>query len=90
MQVSHSSEQFGTTLPQRALCSDSSGDYVLIAREKGTVMGTQTFAERVNVSVIERDGATAAVSGGFSPEDEIIVSSARPVAEGDRVRTEEP
>ena len=64
--------------------------YTSIAREKGTVMGTQTFAERVNVSVIERDGATAAVSGGFSPEDEIIVSSARPVAEGDRVRTEEP
>lgn len=90
VQVSCSSEQFGTTLPQRALRSDSSGDYVLIVRERSTVMGSQAFAERVNVSVIERDGATAAISGGFLPEDKVIVSSARPIAEGDRVRTEEP
>lgn len=85
-EITRKSDRFRACVPASALRGDSAGDYVLVLRQKKSVLGDVTVAERVGVTVLDRDGERAAIDGALENADEIIVEADKPVAAGDRVR----
>lgn len=77
-------EEYDKIIPVSAVRSNTGGDYVLAVKQINTVMGDETAAYRVNIEVLDEDGTSAAVKG-LNDED-VIVSSNKPVEESDRVR----
>ena len=70
-----------------ALRSGRNGEFVLVLREKQTVMGTEQTVAQVPVTVKARDSERVAVEAdGLLPEDRVVVSSSKPIDQGDRVR----
>jgi len=82
------SEMQTSCLPLSALRSDSSGDYVLVIREKKTVMGLEHTVTKVAVTVLSRDSEQMSIESALLKDDLVVVSSNKPIAEGDRVRLE--
>ena len=61
--------------------------YVLIEKEKNTILGTELIAEKVNVKIEDSNMEYAAItSTALRTEDRVIISSDRDVEEGDVVR----
>lgn len=73
-------------MPLSALHSSSEGYYVLVLREETTVLGLETIAEKVPVTLIAQDSQNAAVEGMLSDRDDIITQSNKPVQPGGKVR----
>ena len=69
-----------------ALHQDSKGYYCLGIRTKSTILGEEQVAERINVTVIDKDDDKAAVTGGFTEDTKVIAASERSINPGDRVR----
>lgn len=88
MTVTQSSEKQNTCLPLSALRNDSNGDYVLVIREKRTVMGLEQTAVRTPVTVTARDSEMMAISSSLMADNPVIVNANKPISEGDRVRLE--
>ncbi len=74
------------TLPNGAIREDGLGYFVLVAEEKSTPLGKQTVLRRVNVTVVDYDAFTSAISGPISPRDRVVTSSDKPVGDGDTAR----
>lgn len=79
-------DSYQTIVPLAALRGDSTGDYVLVLRNKTSVLGDTQVAERVAVSVEDKDNTRAAVQGGILDGDLIITAWDKVVSAGDRVR----
>ncbi len=75
-------------VPLSALHVDAQNrPYVLVAEEVNTVLGTEVQARAVSVTVLEKNGISAALEeGDLHSDQQIIVSSDRPVEGGSRVR----
>lgn len=82
----YSTDEYSKTIPIGALRSDMIQDYVLVIVEKNTVMGKEKIAYRVNVEVVDKNDAFAAID--FTGSEEIIIKSSKPISEGERVRVE--
>ena len=91
MTVTKSSAAYPSCVPLGALHVDErQQEYVLVPEEYDTVLGTQTRARRVDVTVLEKNETYAALQEGtLSPSQEIIVSSDKAVENESRVRIEE-
>ena len=91
MTVTKSSAAYPVCVPLGALHVDErQQEYVLVPEEYDTVLGTQTRARRVDVTVLEKNEMYAALQEGIiSSSQEIIVSSDKAVENGSRVRVEE-
>ncbi len=77
-------------IPIGALREDGNGKYhVLTLGEEQTVLGVQTVAKRVEVALISHDGIYAAVEGSLTMDDGVIISSNKPIADGDRVEVKD-
>lgn len=85
-ELTKESDSYSMCIPIQALRQDGSGTYILLAKEKDSVLGKVKEAFRISVSVLSKDGKNAAIEGSISDEDEIIVGSNRNFSEGDRVR----
>lgn len=80
------SPRYDTCVPIAALRQDGAGQtYVLCLGSQDTVLGPVTVARRVDVTILERDSQKAAVDGPLAQEDQLIVSSSKPIQDGDRV-----
>lgn len=88
LEVSKRSEQYRQTLPLSALRSDGEDYFVLVLREKQTVMGTEQTVVRMPVTVLDQDSKSVAVEGSFTGTEQVVTSSSKPIEEGDRVRLE--
>lgn len=84
-----SDKQYWTCVPVAALRPDKEGFYVLIVMEEKTILGTQTVARKVTVTVTDKDNDYAAVEGIYENNPRIIVSGSKPVNDGDMVRLDE-
>lgn len=63
--------------------------YVLVAETVDTVLGTEVQARAVSVTVLDKNGKTAALEeGSLHPDQQVIVSSDRLVDGGSRVRVQ--
>lgn len=79
-------QSYDLCLPLSAVHTDNAGSFVLRLREETTVLGTENLAERVPVTVLDRDGKSAAVEGPLWIMDDIVTDSSKPLSDGDRVR----
>lgn len=89
MNVSNVAGPYNTTISIDALHKGSNGepDYVLVAVEKDSVMGTQLVAEKQTVSVQASNDKFAAITDGeLAREQKIIASADKEVQAGDRIR----
>lgn len=86
IKVTTSSQNYGSCVPLSAVHSDSNGDYVYVLREENTILGQQTVARRVAVTVLAKDANNAAIDGVYG--ELVLITSTKPVNEGDRVRIE--
>lgn len=85
-EITKESETYHSCIPVQAIREDSGGTFVLLVKEKDSVLGKEETAFRLNVTIISQDEKTAAVQASLSEEDQIITGSNKNIAEGDRVR----
>lgn len=84
-----SEEEYQNILPLTAIRQDSRGYYCLGIRMEDSILGEEVRAERINITILDKDDAQAAVEGAIQPDTKIIVTSEKDVLAGDRVRIEE-
>lgn len=85
--ILHSSEKYDFIVPLSALHSNETGDYVLVAREKETFLGTELVAAKVQIKVGDADTEYAGVaSDALSADDKVIISADKQIEAGDTVR----
>lgn len=87
--LSKDSSDYRNCIPIQALRQDSKGTYILLVKEKESVLGTIQEAFRMNVTVLSMDFKTAAVEASLTEKDQIITTGSRSFKEGDRVRVYE-
>lgn len=87
--VTQKTESYSICVSNSAVRKDSDGNFVLVVREVKSVLGVQTVAERVSISVLERDNSRCAIEGPLDRSDLIIVGGNRPISAGDRIRPEQ-
>ena len=73
-------------IPMSALRQDSDGYFVYVMETTQTLMGIDKRAVRRDVFIENTDGRYAAVSGNISSNDQVILSSSKPLSDGDSVR----
>lgn len=90
LQAVRKSGSFSCCVPLSALHVDANNrPYVLVAEPAETVLGTEIQARSVSVTVLDKNGKTAALEeGSLHPDQEVIVTSDRPVDSGSRVRVQ--
>lgn len=87
VKIIKNSQSYQTCVPLSALRMDNTGTFVYVIQQKESVLGTQTIAVKVPVSVESKDNTFAAVSGNLFAED-IITSSNKTIEENSPVRVE--
>ena len=90
LSFSKKSEAYPICVPISALRLDEKNQtYVLVTEQYESVLGTETRTRRVGVTVLEKNESYAALSeGGISSQQEVIISSAKAVDDGSRVRVQ--
>lgn len=78
-------EEYEVCIPMSALRQDSDGYFVYVLSTTQTLMGIDKRVSRVGISIEQTDGRYAAVSGSFGSE-QVILSSSKPLSDGDSVR----
>ncbi len=87
--VTTESEQFDQCIPIQALREDNYGNYILVTREQEDILGTLLFAERVNVTILDKGSRTVAIDGPVSSKSQVITDSNKVVNAGDRIRIDD-
>lgn len=83
------SGEYRTCIPLTAIRQNAYNTYILLVKEKDSILGKEETAFPMNVTVIQKDRRTAAIEGSFTNEDRIITGSSKDITEGDRVRVYE-
>ncbi|MCI8484200.1 MAG: biotin/lipoyl-binding protein [Lachnospiraceae bacterium] len=90
IEVVQKSEEYSTVIPVQALHEEQSGTFILVVQEEQGVMGTELAVKRLEVNVLDKNSAYAALEEGLlSGDQEIISSSSRVIEDGSRVRKKE-
>ena len=90
MEIEQTSEKYATTLPLTAIHAEQSKYFVYVLEKEDTVLGEETVARKLNVSIVEKNGEYAALSdGSLSEDDSVIVESDTMLANGEKVRLKE-
>lgn len=87
--VVFSDKTYWTCVPLSAVRPDTEGQYVLMLYEENTILGQQTVARKVPVEIQDKDENYAALSEIYESNPRIVVSSSKPVNDGDMVRLSE-
>lgn len=88
LEISRRSQQYDMVLPLSALRMGGGDAYVLVIQEKQSVMGVEQTVVKKTVILQEQDSENMAVEGALLESDQVVISSNKPVEEGDRVRLE--
>ena len=90
MEIEQTSEKYATTLPLSAIHAEQNKYFVYVLEKEDTVLGEETVARKVNVSIVVKNGEYAALSdGSLSEDDSAIVESDTMLANGEKVRLKE-
>lgn len=90
MEIEQTSEKYATTLPLTAIHAEQSKYFVYVLEKEDTVLGEETVARKLNVSIVGKNGEYAALSdGSLSEDDSVIVESDTMLANGEKVRLKE-
>ncbi|HIR76903.1 MAG TPA: hypothetical protein IAB97_08360 [Candidatus Choladousia intestinipullorum] len=88
LEFGRQSEAYPVCVPLSAIHLDTQNrPYVLVAETYDSVMGTETRARKVSVTVQEQNESYAALGeGAISTDQEVIISSDKAVDDGSRIR----
>ena len=90
IEVNARSKEHPITVPLNAISEESGKDYVYVAREKDTVLGQEYYAQKIEVTVSDKNSSYAAIEeGGIDAQQEVIISSNKTINNGDRIRKTE-
>lgn len=90
IEVNARSKEYPITVPLNAISEESGKDYVYVAREKDTVLGQEYYAQKIEVTVSDKNSSYAAIEeGGIDAQQEVIISSNKTINNGDRIRKTE-
>lgn len=84
--VGEHSADYQFIVPNSAIRTDSTGDFILIVESKSTPLGNRYIARRVDVQVLDKDDTNTAVSGGLAGYEYVITTSSAPLEPGMQVR----
>jgi hypothetical protein len=73
-------------IPNNAVRQDSNGYYMLVLTSKNTPLGVRYYASRVGIEKLDEDEANTAVSAYVEQPAFTILTSSKPIADGDQVR----
>ena len=83
-------QMYAQTIPIQALRQNTDNSYyVLATEERNTILGDELLTVKRQITLLDKDYTTAAVEGGLSNKDNIIISSNKNINDGDRVRINE-
>jgi hypothetical protein len=83
--ISIKSKSYSILVPNAAVRDDRNSKYVLILTEKKKPLGNEFYAQRVNVTVDDSDNLNSGILNGLNIDDQVIVKSDKPIAEGSRI-----
>jgi multidrug efflux pump subunit AcrA (membrane-fusion protein) len=86
LSIGQRSANYQLIVPNSALRSDSSGDFVLIVDAKNTPLGNRYIARRVDVQILDKDDTNTAISAGLAGYEYVITTASKPLEPGDQVR----
>ncbi|HEX3078635.1 MAG TPA: HlyD family efflux transporter periplasmic adaptor subunit [Lachnospiraceae bacterium] len=81
-----SSELYNNCISLSSIREDNQGKFVLIISERESILGKETVAQRVEVSVVDKDSRNAVIESSLSTTDLVINESNKDIKDGDRVR----
>lgn len=88
--VSNQSEEYGTCVPLRCLRQNGNQQYfIYVVEEEDTVLGKELVAKEMVVAVLDKNEKYAAIEGGLSFEQQVIVSASKDIIDGSRVKITE-
>lgn len=87
--VRQTESAYKQVLPLSAVRKDTDGTYCLVAEQEETILGKEYKAKRIPVTVVEKDGTSAAITSTLSAEDKVIIGSSKEIAPEDKVRLKE-
>lgn len=87
--VTRTSKRYECCIPVGALHIENGKYFVYVIREKDSILGKELTAQRLDVTVLDKNEINAALQeGDVSSDDTIILSSEKEISAGSRVRTE--
>ncbi len=90
IEVNARSKEYPITVPLNAISEESGKDYVYVARKKDTVLGQEYYAQKIEVTVSDKNSSYAAIEeGGIDAQQEVIISSNKTINNGERIRKTE-
>lgn len=90
MELTKTSKEYGIILPLAAIHTENERNFVYVMVLEETVLGEQYVAQRMDVTIAEKNDMCAALTNsGLTTESQVIVSSDQMISEGEKVRLEE-
>lgn len=90
MELTKQSAEYGITVPLSAIHTENERNFVYVMLPEDTVLGGQYMAQRMDVTVAEKNGIYAAISeSSLTAESQVIVDSDRMISAGETVRLSE-
>ena len=87
MTLTQTTDTYDMRVPLSAIAESNGNKGVYRVRTRDSVLGETEYAEFVPVKVIETDAQSAAIEATLSDKDQVIVSTSKPINDGDRVRS---
>jgi len=84
--IAQRSENYSIVVPKSAVRTDTNGDFVLIVESRQSPLGNRYIASRADVTVLASDDFNAAVTGGLTGWDFVILTASAPIEPGMQVR----
>lgn len=87
MELTKESAEYSVTLPLSAIHTENEKNYVYVMAEENTVLGGEYVAQRMDVTVAEKNAMYAALTNSdLTEESQVIVSSDQMLSAGEKVR----
>lgn len=86
LSITKESPWYDAVIPRSSLQYGEQENYIIRVREKETILGVETVAEYVPVTLLEKSADYAAVKGEISREDIIVTDADKNIKEGERIR----
>lgn len=90
MELTKESAEYSVTLPLSAIHTENEKNYVYVMAEENTVLGGEYVAQRMDVTVAEKNAMYAALTNSdLTEESQVIVSSDQMLSAGEKIRLQE-
>jgi len=79
-------KKYDYVVPQSAVYSDSTGNFVLVVNSKKTPFGARYNTQKINVEILDRDDEEIAIKGSINESNFVITFSSKPLENGMQIR----